>query len=125
MNMVFVVRFELADIISVLNGLLVFTSVILAGSDDWRRRLWAWWLGLTVQLALVLYGWLTVHYGFFTSLIPACAFGWNLFRSYYPPRRTNQARQWSEEASRHMHNSLNDWPEEDHDEEVIKRGHNA
>jgi len=122
MNTVFILKFQLADIISVLNGVLVFISVMLAGSDNWRKRRWAWGLGLSVQLGLILFGWLTDHYGFFTSIIPLWAFAWNLWRSYYPKESVTE---WSDEARHRLQGELRDdpvWPE---DTEVIDRGHHA
>lgn len=107
MNTIFIIKFQLADVISVLNGVFVFISVLLAGSDNWRKRQWAWILGLSVQLLLVLFGWLTVHYGFFLNLLPATAFAWNLYRSIFPAR-INLGKQWSEEARTEMQDALRD-----------------
>lgn len=117
MNTVFILKFQLADIISVLNGVLVFISVMLAGSNNWRKRRWAWGLGLSVQLGLILFGWLTDHYGFFTSVIPMWAFAWNLWRSYYPKETLD--KKWSDDARHRLQEDLvehvtdPEWPDAD------------
>lgn len=94
MDKAITLHFTVADIISVLNGLLVFLSVLLAGSDSWYKRQWAWGLGGSVQLMLVLFGWLTERYGFFLNIIPASAFAWNFYRGFYP--RTAKPKDYPE-----------------------------
>jgi hypothetical protein len=98
--------FELADVISVANGLLVFVSVLSAGSDNSRRRRTAWAIGLSVQLLLVLFGWLTVHYGFFVNLIPGAAFAWNLIRSCRKPKPLKDIKVISDEAKAALEEAL-------------------
>lgn len=84
MNTVYTIHISLADIVSTLPGIMVFVSVLLAGSEWWIKRQWAWGLGLATQLTLTLFGWLTHHYGFVTNIVAAGAFGYNFYRGFYP-----------------------------------------
>lgn len=109
MNTIITIKFQLADILAALPGIMIFISVLLAGSEKWRKRQWAWILGLVTQLVLILFGWLTGHFGFATNILAAAAFAWNLWKSTEigagPPKR-NIEKEFSDEARHRMQSAL-------------------
>lgn len=86
------VTVDLADVIPACTGLLIFVSVLLAGTTPTsprfgRNRTWSWSLGAASQVLLILYGVFTHTYTFGSHALVAGAFLTNLYRG-----RTRRAR---------------------------------
>lgn len=84
------VTVDLADVIPACTGLLIFTSVLLAGTTPTnpqfdRNRTLSWSLGALSQGMLVGFGMLTGTYTFGSHAFVAVAFLSNIYRGH--PRR--------------------------------------
>jgi len=78
---------DIAFVIPAVTGCMVFASILLAGTDVksvhvTRNRRLAWSLGILSQVILQGFAILTGYFTFSFYLLPAVAFGVNLYKSF-------------------------------------------
>lgn len=76
---------KIAELIPTLTGIMIFISVILAGRKTELTMKQAWILGLISQVLLIVFGALVGHFAFFTHVLVAGAFAYNLLRRHALP----------------------------------------
>lgn len=91
MNTTFTFTVDIADVIPAITGIMIFVSVLLAGTKQLPKIRLAWMLGLGSQVLLVGFGVLTGHYAFGMHLLVASAFAVNIWK-FRPDRSKSYAQ---------------------------------
>lgn len=77
----FTFTIDIADIIPIVTGTMVFIAVLLSSAKSLQRRRLGWYLGGSAQILLITFGVLTQHYGFSSHMLVAIAFVVVLWRT--------------------------------------------